>query len=74
MELEGVKKTVIAKALGVAPNTVYRWASKGILEEKIKQYHKEAEVIREFEAFREMRTSDKEKAKMRKQMRSLYGK
>jgi hypothetical protein len=55
MDIKGVKKTVIAKALGVKANTVYRWNSKGILEQRVEQYLKEAQILKEFEAVREFR-------------------
>ncbi len=57
----GIKKVVIARALGVAPNTVYRWASQGVLEEKLKQYKEAVEIMKEYELIRELKEMQKQK-------------
>lgn len=73
MELKGVKNVIIAKALGVSQNTICRWKKQGILEKKIEEYHKEALILRDFEAFREMKAKSKE-AKAKKLMGLSFSK
>jgi len=60
MDLSKVRKTTLAKALGVSYSTLMKWQRNGILDEKIKQYEEEAKILQTFQPLKELRETRRE--------------
>jgi hypothetical protein len=60
MDLSKIRKTTLAKALGVSYTTIMKWQKLGILEEKVKQFEEEAKALQTLQPIKELRETRRE--------------
>jgi len=63
MDLSKIRKTTLAKALGVSYSTLMKWQRLGILEDKVKQFEEEAKALQTFQPLKELREARREEIK-----------
>jgi len=63
MDLSKIRKTTLAKALGVSYTTIMKWQKLGILEDKVKQFEEEAKALQTLQPIKELRENRREELK-----------
>ena len=62
VDIQGITKRALARALGISEPTLYRWIEKGTLEKNIERLQKEVVIRKEFEPIRELKVLKQKKA------------
>jgi len=55
IDIQGITKRALARALGVSETTIHRWSKEGTLQRRIEELQKEAEAMKAFEPIRELK-------------------
>ena len=55
IDIQGITKRALARALGVSEPTIHRWSKEGTLQKRIEGLQKEAEAMKAFEPIRELK-------------------